>query len=398
MLREASEALHPSDYLTGFDFARHNMEIKEVWRSFEAGVPVRTPIILGLNARYFLAREDANPEGVDFRGYTEDPAVMYETQLLFQRWSKHNLLMDYELGVPGKWPVYIDFQNYSEAAWFGCPIEYFDGQVPDTRPVFADCPEKVMEKGIPEPVGGILAKGLRYYEYFRERVARETFYGSPSEVTPPFIGTDGPMTVACNLFGPEFVCTAMASEPDRLHHLLSFITEATLVRIKAWRKLAGLPERQEKYGFADDSIALISTAMYREHVLPYHRQLLDALAGPGPRFIHLCGDATRHFVTLQRELDIQTFDTGFPVNFGQLRKDLGPDASIFGGPHVELLRTATPDQVGMEAKRILSSGVLEGGLFVLREGNNLAPGTPVVNTQALYHAGRDFGFSRAQEK
>lgn len=34
---------------------------------------------------------------------------------------------------------------------------------------------------------------------------------------------------------------------------------------------------------------------------------------------------------------------------------------------------------------------MEGGQFVLREGNNLAPGTPLENTEALYHAGRQFG-------
>ncbi len=395
MLQESSSPLHPGDRLAGFDFVRHNAEVKEVWETFEAGNPIRTPIILGLNARYFLVREDANPNRIDFKRYTEDPSDMFETQLQFQRWSKHNLLMDYELGVPDKWPVYVDFQNYSEAAWFGCPIEYREGQVPDTRPVFSTCPEKVMEKGIPDPTGGILAKGLRYYEYFKERAGNEIFYGHPIEVAPPFIGTDGPLTVACNLFGPEFVCITMATDPERLHRLLDFITEASILRMKTWRKLSGLPERQEKCGFADDSLALISKRMYQEHVLPFHRRILDELAGPGSRCIHLCGDATRHFVTLQKELDVQTFDTGFPVNFGQLRKDLGPGARILGGPPVELLRTATPVQVCDETKRILTSGILEGGLFVLREGNNLAPGTPIENTESLYRAGRDYGFRRA---
>jgi uroporphyrinogen-III decarboxylase len=98
---------------------------------------------------------------------------------------------------------------------------------------------------------------------------------------------------------------------------------------------------------------------------------------------------------MQKELDVQDFDTGFPVDFGKLRQELGPGARILGGPNAEFLRTATPEQVREEAKKILSSGILEGGLFILREGNNLAPGTPLANTEALYHAGRDFGFHRA---
>ena len=65
----------------------------------------------------------------------------------------------------------------------------------------------------------------------------------------------------------------------------------------AWRKLAGIPiPNNDGFGFADDSVAMISTAMYREHVLPYHRRLCDAFSSPTQlRGIHLCGDATRHF-------------------------------------------------------------------------------------------------------
>jgi uroporphyrinogen-III decarboxylase len=64
---------------------------------------------------------------------------------------------------------------------------------------------------------------------------------------------------------------------------------------------------------------------------------------------------------------------------------------ILGGPHVELLMHATPAQVRDEVRRIMESGILDGGLFVLREGNNLAPRTPLDNCDALYHAGREFG-------
>jgi uroporphyrinogen-III decarboxylase len=132
--------------------------------------------------------------------------------------------------------------------------------------------------------------------------------------------------------------------------------------------------------------------MYREHVLPHHRRLCDTFsADDSPRSIHLCGDATRHFVTLRDELNIREFDTGFPVDFGQLRRDLGRDVVIQGGPHVELLRSGTAAQVREEVRRILSTGVLEGGRFILREGNNLAPGTPPENTEAMYYAAKEYG-------
>jgi len=39
----------------------------------------------------------------------------------------------------------------------------------------------------------------------------------------------------------------------------------------------------------------------------------------------------------------------------------------------------------------LQRAVLEGGRFVLRDGNNLAPGTPLGNVEAMYHTGRVLG-------
>jgi uroporphyrinogen-III decarboxylase len=198
------------------------------------------------------------------------------------------------------------------------------------------------------------------------------------------------MTTACNLFGADFVCLTMASEPDRIGRLFDFITDRTISRMLKWRKYLDAPVRCDFFGSADDSIALISTKMYVKYVLPYHRRLYDAFGLKTHRSMHLCGDSTRHFVTLRDELGIYEFDTGFPVDFGKLRRDLGSSVSILGGPHVEKMLKGTPEEIREESRRILDSGILDGP-FVLREGNNLAPGTPFENTESLYRAGRDYG-------
>jgi uroporphyrinogen-III decarboxylase len=115
--------------------------------------------------------------------------------------------------------------------------------------------------------------------------------------------------------------------------------------------------------------------------------MCDALGNATPRGVHLCGDATRHFATHRDELNIRSFDTGFPVDFGAIRRALGPDIRIQGGPHVDLVLRATPDEVYAECRRILQTGIADGP-FVLREGNNLAPHTPPENVAAMYRAGR----------
>jgi len=380
-----------SDRLATVDFARHNEETKRVLDGYYARNPIRVPIQVGTNTRYFMFHSDANDFGMDFQRYSEDPDVMFDTMLQFARWSRFNLLQDSKLGLPDRWWVSVDFQNYYEAAWFGCPVEYMDDQVPDTRPVFQECPERLLEAGIPDPFGSLFGKGLEFYDHMVERSKHEEFLGRPISVGMPGGGTDGPMTVACNLFGPEFVCTSMIEDPERLQVLLAFITDATIARMKAWRTKAGSPIPQDGFWMADDSIALISTDMVCEQILPHHRRLYDTFGTTKERGLHLCGNATRHFPTLLRELGIAAFDTGFPVDFGALRKAVGPDVRIHGGPHIELLRTGTPKAVYEESRRILQSGILDGRMFLLREGNNLAPGTPLENIEAMVIAGLEFG-------
>ncbi len=381
----------PTDRLAGFDFAAHNAEVAELWDAYYDHRPYRVPIILGINSRFFVLNPDANTEAVDFKSYSTDPDCMFDTQLRSSRWNRLNLLQDSELGLPERWAIRVDFQNYYDAVWFGCTVRYLDGQVPDTRPEFADHPERVMENGLPDPFGGIFSRGLDYFEQFQARAANEEYLGRPIDAFPPGCVCDGIMTIACNLFGPEFVCTAMAAEPERLHVLFDFITEAIIARMRAWREKMDLSNYRDPFGIGDDSIALISTRMYQEHVLPYHRRLYDFFAPGEPHAIHLCGDATHHFPILEQELNVKSFDTGFPVDFATLRENLGDDVTIYGGPRTEFLKDATPAETTAETRRILGSGILDTGRFVLREANNMAPGTPIENIEAMYYAGRRYG-------
>jgi len=55
------------------------------------------------------------------------------------------------------------------------------------------------------------------------------------------------------------------------------------------------------WGFADDSIALLSVASYKEFILPYHKRLAKEFSDGGHIRMHLCGDATHLFKFLYNE-------------------------------------------------------------------------------------------------
>lgn len=379
------------------DFERHNAEVREVWDAYRRRCPVRVPVIFGINPRYTMFEHPANPRRFTFRQFFDDPRVMLERQLEHAEWVRLNAPQDAEMGLPVEgWDVAVNFQNCYEAAWLGCPLRYDSSQVPDTLPLLPDdrTKRRIFDDGIPDPFsGGLMRRNWEFYTFFCQRQTdgwawRELPIRS---VTPCGLGTDGPLTVACNLRGATGFMADMAGDPDFAWRLLDFVTEATIQRIRAYRRRLGLPLKTHGWSFADDSVQLISTRMYEAQVLPFHRRLVGTFSEGGPVAMHLCGNATRHFRFLRDRLNVRSFDTGFPVDFGRLREELGPEVEIQGGPSVTLLQTATPAGVREEVRRILASGIMRGGRLVLREGNNMPPGVPLENLHAMYQAAKEFG-------
>jgi uroporphyrinogen-III decarboxylase len=378
------------------DFTQHNEEAQAVWAAYHAGCPIRVPVTLWTDARFFLLDSAFNPgEAITFQDYSEDPLVMMDAQLRAADWRAYHIapLCDDQAGPPDHYAVTVDLLRYFDAGFFGATVEYRRGQMPDTRPILTEDKKRLLfDRGLPDSLrGGVFAQAHRLYEVMAERVqAGFSYNGRPVELAPFGTGTDGPLTVATSLRGSELFLD-FYTDPDYVHQLLDFIVEGTIARIRAHRRYFGLPEISDTWSFADDAIQMLSPAMVREFILPAHQKLKQALTTAERIAIHLCGDATRHFKLLRDELGAYSFDTGFPINFTWLRQELGPEVEILGGPRAPLLLDGTPDEVATETKRILQSGIMAGGRFILREANDLAPGTPLANLATMYAMAHQFG-------
>lgn len=377
------------------DYRAHNAEVKQVWDSYHAGKPLRMPVILGTNPRIWLLNKSLNTGGISFRDYSLDADVMADVQARYQLYKRTHLIADHEMGLPERgWDLYVDLQNYYEAAWFGAQVDYPDWNVPRSRELFGwDDREMLFEQGIPEPFGGIYARALEMYEKLWNKTGETLLEGLPAASAGlPSHGTDGPMTAACNLFGAGNFCLSIYEAPDYAEKLLDFITDATIIRIKAWNKRFRGAEKMPSFGFADDSVALIGTDTYRDLVLPRHKRLVRELStGEKPNSIHLCGDASRHFETIRDELGVDSFDTGYPIDPGAVQAKLGPDIKISGGPRADLLLEGTAEQVYAKTVEIIAQVKPLTKLFVMREANNLSPGTPPENAAAMFRAVREHG-------
>lgn len=378
------------------NFKQHNQEVKRVWESYAAGTPCRIPMIIGVNPRYLLLDPRLNPMGVTFQEYFEEPEVMFQIQLEFQDFVRHHIFADHEMGIPENgWQIAVDFQNTFESAWLGAPIVYREGNCPACQACLDDDHKALpLEKGLPEPFSGLMGTVREYKERFEEKRKKGfTYKGVPvASVTPAVMYTDGPFTLACNLRGVDNFCIDMYEDPEYARQLLDYITDATIQRLRAWRRYMGQEEVQPSFFFADDCIALLSPQDYREWVFPCHRKLVDSLStSEGGNGIHLCGDASHHFKWLADQLKITSFDTGYPIDHRKVARELGPDIQIQGGPTASLLFSGTEEAVVRETERILDAVKDVTKRFILREANNLSPKTPLKNIEAMYRAVRQYG-------
>ena len=371
-----------------------NAEKQQVWDAYRARKPIRVPVALGVNSRVILLDPAFNPQGTSFEEYYRDGRAAADIQLRFMDYQAEylNRFSDSPMGRPRDFAFYVDTQNVYDAAYFGCPIRFEEGQVADTSPILTGRDKnRIFSFDFDHPLDNpFIRECFARHESLVAAVAKLSVPGMSFKVRPITMTWDGPVTIAVQLRGIEFL-TDLVEDPEYAVKLMRFIQHAAEIRNRALAARAGEPVFQGPVGgLADDSIQLIGPAMYRQLVMPLHRTWL-ALFGPGPHGMHLCGDATRHFPTLHEELNVCSFDTGFPVDHGKLRQELGPDVEIMGGPEVQILLGGTPEAVYGRTKGILQSGVMTGGRFILREANNLPPCCPEANLAAMYQAGLDFG-------
>jgi hypothetical protein len=377
---------------------QHNAEAKAVWEAFNAGRPIRPPVALGAATQFFIFNEELNPgEAVTFERYCTDADTMLDFQLRAAKWRAENIapFCDDPIGIPpnrASWLVRVDLQNFDEAAHLGAPVVFMRGQVPDTRPILAgDRKNALFDAGLPDPLyGGWYRRAHDIEEQWRERLRRMPEYeGWPVQIDPFGWWTGGPLTLAVSLRGHEFL-SDLYEDPEYARALLGYLTEVTIARVRAHARYFGLPDPPDSLWFADDALQMLSVKMAREFMLPVYLRLKREMTTAAHVKIHLCGDASRHFQWLKEEIGVNDFETGFPIDHGKIRRELGPEVTIHGGPTVMLLRDGSPDDVTAETRRILNSGVCDGGRFVLREANNLAPGTPRANLAAMYEAARQW--------
>jgi hypothetical protein len=133
------------------------------------------------------------------------------------------------------------------------------------------------------------------------------------------------------------------------------------------------------------SIQMISPALYRQRLLPWHCHLAQRLA---PFGIHHCGDNLHLFASAYAETHAVFYDVGWGSDVARCSAAL-PEAFLNLRLSPVRLQSCTADAVRQDALELLRAAQRNSrvGLCCI----NMDYGTPDENIRAIFDAARDFG-------
>jgi len=350
--------------------------------------PDRVPVIPAINYRYLLP-----VIGVRFRDYYNDPETMLRSQILGQKWLMEHIRTD-QYTITGAWVgAWTDFQNTTEASALGCEVAFPEDDIPWVKSgwVRTDADLRRLERI------DVINSGLngRQIEFRRAMMAVAEKYpvrfrGGPvfyPGANPALTHTShGPFTVAADLMGQTEMFVAIRERPDFVRELLSIVTDKIITWLDfCWAEM-GIPHRD--FAWTDDLAAYLSADTYREIVLPYEQQLRFHFTGWVS--FHMCGHTDHLLEIFANELQIHEYQGfGWEVDLDRIARAMGGKVVLLGNVNPLTIAYGTPEQVKAETRRVLEKLAPYGGL-IIQDGNNIAPGSPVANINAMMEAAEEY--------
>jgi uroporphyrinogen-III decarboxylase len=144
----------------------------------------------------------------------------------------------------------------------------------------------------------------------------------------------------------------------------------------------------------DDGTAQMSPRMIEEFPQKPTRRLAGHIRKKGLKIMaHNCGKADHLLDYWMKDIGIDRY-IGFSylTDKAKLREVMGGKVTLIGGIDTANLHDGTPETVREDVQRALEV-LKEVPGFVLMDGHNVAPGTPVQNLNAVTEGARAFGSS-----
>jgi uroporphyrinogen-III decarboxylase len=351
--------------------------------------PDRVAVIPAINYRYLLPKI-----GVSFKDYYNDPEIMLRSQILGQKWLMENVKTDAH-SVTGAWVGgWTDFQNATEASSMGCLVDFPDDDIPVVHEegwVRTDADLRRLEE-MDTVHNGLNGRQIEFRRAMIQIAEKypvcfqggDVFYpGANPALTHT---SNGPFTNAAYLMGTTEAFTAILEQPDFVRELLHIITEKTITWLDFCWEEEMLPNRD--LAWTDDLAAYLSKKSWQEVLLPFNQRLREHFEWAS---LHMCGH-TDHlldiFANRLRINELQGF--GWEVDLDKIADVMGGKVVLLGNVSPLLIAEGTPAEIKEATRRVIEKLAPYKGL-IIQDGNNIAPGTPVENINAMMEAALEYG-------
>jgi uroporphyrinogen decarboxylase len=339
----------------------------------------RVPVIIGVSLRYFLRERK-----VGYNEYFSSPLSQVYHQLMNRKWFLENMDDDSVQGSGVS--VSPDFSTI-RGAMFDVDVNWSDTEIPKTLPILHDV-DDVKHLKIPHPTNGLCGKKIEWYQQMKEIVkeAEVMFNGKPVQVHVGIGGEGGPLPIALSLAGKNLFLWA-GEAPEIVHELMEKTTQAFIDYENYIRSLTG--SSKQGCGMGCDGGEMFSLKHFAEFVLPYYNRVYEGF--PGHRGLHMCGKIDHLLSILRDEMKIKSLDGfGDPVNKKLLAEKFAGRVYMSGGVNIALLLHGTKEQIRGDCMNALQTLSSHGG-YILQDGNNVPPDTPLENIRILIECAESYG-------
>ena len=368
-----------------FEQIKLNKKRMQAWNQFQ--YVDRVPVGFCLEPRYFTPIF-----GVDYKEIFKDAQSQYYWLLQYAKYRIENIPEDMFCQSPTI-AVRPYFDNVPNSNAFGAEIAWKDNEPPQACPTIKTI-EDMDSLEIPAPDAGLWSKMLNWWLQMKQFASETeiTFNGIEGEVKAlgPTAAGIGPFTIAIDLIGENFYWW-IVEYPEKCHNFLAKITKGLIQAEEHFRKLDTEP--RDCFGLAEDSAQMISADMFKEFCVPYVNTLYERF-GKGlddGRGMHMCGNSTHLLKGLVEDIKISSFNVfGFPVKPNVVAQNLGGKVRLWGNINPVLMKDGTKDEVKSAAMECLTELAPCGG-FMLGDGANVCPGTPLENLSILTEASKEYG-------
>ena len=350
----------------------------------------RVPVIPAIAHRFLVPKV-----GVSFRDYYQDPEIMLRTQILAQKWLMENIRTD-TYSITGPWVgAWTDFQNTFEAGSLGVDIVFPENDIPWVGSGWVKSDKDLRKLEQMDFTHGLLnARQLEFrramqaiaWKYPVRFLGGPVFY--PGENPALTHTSDGPFGVAGDLMGQETLFAAVYERPDFVKELLRIVTDKLLEYLDFCWEEEHLSVPRD-FAWTDDLAAGLPADVYREIVLPYEKRLRFHFDGYVS--LHMCGQTNHLLQIFADDLRINEFQGfGYQVDLDRLATVMGGRVVLLGNVNPMLIYSGTPDEVRDATRTVIQKLAPYRGL-IIQDGNNIPPGSPLQNINAMMEAAEQYG-------